>query len=65
MSGSCLRFRFLVFAERIVHGEIRPVVAAFVKRGLVPDESRAQFDAAIISAMRLRNSVLAPRSNQP
>jgi hypothetical protein len=53
-----LALPLLVFAERIVHQRMRPVVAAFVKRGLVPDESRAQFDAAIISAMRLRNSVL-------
>jgi hypothetical protein len=29
-----------------------------VKRGLVPDEARGKFDAAIASAMRLRNSVL-------
>lgn len=36
MSGSCLRFRFLVFAERIVHQRMRPVVAEFLKRGLVP-----------------------------
>ena len=38
---------------------MRPVVGAFLKRGLVPDEARAKFDAAITSAMRLRNSVLA------
>jgi hypothetical protein len=30
-----------------------------VKRGLVPDEEGAKFDAAMTSAMRLRNSVLA------
>ena len=29
-----------------------------MKRGLVPYEARAKFDAAIASAMRLRNSVL-------
>jgi hypothetical protein len=49
----------LIVAELIVHRRTRPVVAAFVKRGLVPDEARAKFDAAITSAMRLRNSVLA------
>jgi len=48
----------LIFAELIVHQRMRPVVGAFVKRNLVPDEARAKFDAAINSAMRLRNSVL-------
>jgi hypothetical protein len=53
-----LALPLLVFAELIVHQRMRPVVGAFVKRGLVPDEARATFDAAITSAMRLRNSVL-------
>ena len=30
-----------------------------MKRGLLPDEARGRFDAAIAAAMRLRNSVLA------
>jgi hypothetical protein len=54
-----LALPLLIFAELIVHQRMRPVVGAFVKRGLVPDEARAKFDAAITSAMRLRNSVLA------
>jgi len=49
---------FLV-AELVVHQRMRPVVAAFVKRGLVPEAARAQFDAAISSAFRLRNSIPA------
>jgi hypothetical protein len=54
-----LALPLLIFAELIVHQRMRPVVGAFLKRGLVPDEARAKFDAAITSAMRLRNSVLA------
>jgi hypothetical protein len=54
-----LALPLLIFAELIVHQRMRPVVGAFVKRGLVPDEARPEFDAAITSAMRLRNSVLA------
>jgi hypothetical protein len=54
-----LALPLLIVAELIVHQRMRPLVGAFVKRGLVPDEARAKFDAAITSAMRLRNSVLA------
>jgi hypothetical protein len=54
-----LALPLLIFAELIVHQRMRPMVQAFVKRGLVPDEARAKFDAAITSAMRLRNSALA------
>jgi hypothetical protein len=54
-----LALPLLIFAELIVHQRMRPVVGAFLKRGLVPDEARSKFDAAITSAMRLRNSVLA------
>ena len=52
-----LALPLLIFAELIVHQRMRPV-GGFVKRGLVPYEARAKFDAAIASAMRLRNSVL-------
>jgi hypothetical protein len=38
---------------------MRPVVGQFLDRGLIPDAGRPRFDAAIASAMRLRNSVLA------
>jgi hypothetical protein len=54
-----LALPLLIFAELIVHQRMRPLVGAFLKRGLVPDEARSKFDAAITSAMRLRNSVLA------
>lgn len=49
----------LVLAEIVVHQRMRPVVGQFVTLGLVPDAIRDRFDAAIASAMRLRNSVLA------
>ena len=48
-----------IVAELVVHRRMRLVVGTFVNRGLVPDEARGKFDAAIAAAMRLRNSVLA------
>ena len=42
----------LIGAELIVHQRIRPVVRQFLDRGLVPE-------AAVVSSMRLRNSVTA------
>jgi hypothetical protein len=54
-----LALPLLILAELIVHQRMRPVVGAFLKRDLVPDEARAKFDAAITSAIHLRNSVLA------
>ncbi len=49
----------LVVAELIVHRRMRTVVGQFLERGLIPDAARAQFDAAIAAALRLRNSVVA------
>jgi len=49
----------LILAERIVHQRMRPVAQQFLDRGLIPDSARAGFDAAIASALRLRNSVAA------
>jgi hypothetical protein len=49
----------LVLAELTVHQRMRPVVGQFLDRGLIPDAARPQFDAAIASAIRLRNSVAA------
>ena len=49
----------LILAELVVHLRMRPVVGLFVERGLIPDAARAQFDAAIASGIRLRNSVVA------
>jgi len=54
-----LALPLFIAAELVVHQRMRPVVAAFEKRGLIPDAARAQFDAAISSALRLRNSIPA------
>jgi hypothetical protein len=48
----------LIIAELFVHLHMRPVLSQFVERGLIPGSGRAAFDAAIVSAMRLRNSTL-------
>ena len=54
-----LALPLLILAELVVHQRMRPVVGQFLERGLIPDAARPQFDAAIASAMRLRNSVAA------
>lgn len=50
---------FLIVAELVVHQRMRAVLAQFELQGLVPREVRAAFDAAVASAMRLRNSTAA------
>jgi hypothetical protein len=47
----------LFVAELVVHQRIKPVVRQFIERGIIPIESRADFDACIVSVLRLRNSV--------
>ncbi|MCY2952597.1 MAG: hypothetical protein NTU53_11575 [Planctomycetota bacterium] len=49
----------LVLAEMVIHQRMRPLVRQFVERGLVTGPARERFDAAIASAMRLRNSIVA------
>ena len=49
----------LIGAELVVHQRMRFVVKQFLERKLIPEDAIAQFDAAIESAFRLRNSVLA------
>jgi hypothetical protein len=49
----------LIVAELVVHGRMREIVGQFVSLGLVHGAVRERFDAAIVSAMRLRNSVVA------
>jgi hypothetical protein len=57
--------RFLVVvplflaAELIVHRRLLPVAREFLERGLIPKDAMMRFDAAVRSAFRLRNSVLA------
>jgi hypothetical protein len=58
-----VRFLFalplLIGAELVVHQRIQPVIQQFLERNLVHEAARARFDAAIASALRLRNSVKA------
>jgi len=49
----------MILAELAVHQRMRPVVGQFLDRGLIPEAARAQFDGAVVSAIRLRNSVAA------
>src|SRR5439155_14266769 len=49
----------LIPAEMIVHQCIRPVVKSFIERRVVTPEELPKFYAAIDSAMRMRNSVIA------
>jgi hypothetical protein len=49
----------LLIAELVVHRRLLPVARAFLDRELISDADEDRFDAAINSAFRLRNSVLA------
>ncbi len=49
----------LLIAEVVAHGRMRNVAAQFLSRDLIPDAARADFDAAVASAMRLRDSSVA------
>ncbi len=49
----------LIIAELMVHLRMRVVVAQFIDRRLVPEAASARFKAAILSAMRSRNSIAA------
>src|SRR5215510_7456930 len=49
----------LIIAELVVHQRMRFVVRQFLERNLIPEHALTQFEAAVASALRLRNSVLA------
>jgi hypothetical protein len=49
----------LIVAELVVHQRMRPVLRQFLERRLIPASASGSFQAAIASAFRLRNSVLA------
>jgi hypothetical protein len=49
----------LILAELVVHERMRLVLRQFAERDLIPDLAQAKFDAAIASAVRLRNSIPA------
>lgn len=46
----------LIFAERLVHQRLQPVIGQFVERNIIPLEERSAFDAIMRSSMRIRNS---------
>jgi hypothetical protein len=47
----------LILAELMVQHRLRPAVKLFVERGIIREEDRSKFNAAIERAMRARNSV--------
>jgi hypothetical protein len=47
----------LIVGELIVHSRLRPVVQRFVERRIVRGDELPRFEAAIESAVRLRNSI--------
>jgi len=49
----------LIIAELVVHQRMRPLLQLFLERNLIPENAMARFEAAVASAFRLRNSVLA------
>jgi len=49
----------LIVAELVVHRRLRPLIGQFIEQDLVPGTARGRFDAALASAVRLRNSVAA------
>jgi hypothetical protein len=49
----------LIVAELLVHQRLLAVVRQFQQRSLIPESEKPRFEAAIASAFRLRNSVLA------
>ena len=49
----------LIVAELVVHQRTRELVQQFLERNLIPESAMTRFDAAITSAIRWRNSVLA------
>src|SRR5262249_47454765 len=54
-----LALPLLMVAELVVHQRLRTVVRQFLEREIVTEAGRAKFDAAIASAMRWRNSIVA------
>jgi len=49
----------LIVAELVVHQRMRLIVPQFLERNLIPKSALPRFDAAIKSALRLRNSLVA------
>ena len=49
----------LIAAELVVHQRLHPIALTFLERNLIPPGALTQFDRALTSAYRLRNSVAA------
>ena len=49
----------LIAAELVVNQRMRPLLKQFLERRLIPEHALPRFDAAVASALRLRNSVVA------
>ena len=49
----------LILAELVVHRRMRFVVTQFLERHVIPESAMTRFEAAIASAVRLRNSLCA------
>jgi hypothetical protein len=47
----------LLVAELVVHQRMKIIVRQFIERGIISAETRPRFDACVVSALRLRNSV--------
>jgi ABC-type multidrug transport system fused ATPase/permease subunit len=54
-----LAMPLLIIAELVVHKRMGRMVDMFLQRNLIPENAMQKFDAAITSAFRLRNSMLA------
>lgn len=51
-----LAMPLLIVAELVVHRRTRPLLQLFYERNLIPANATPRFDAAVASALRLRNS---------
>lgn len=54
-----LALPLLIAAELVVNQRMHPLIQQFLERNLIPENALPRFDAAIASALRLRNSVTA------
>src|SRR5919199_6860727 len=54
-----LALPLLFFAELAVQRRMRPLLQQFLEQNLIPEREVTRFEAAVTSALRLRNSVLA------
>jgi hypothetical protein len=54
-----LALPLLIIAELMVEQRMRPLLREFNERNLIPENAMTRFDAAVVSALRLRSSMLA------